>query len=224
MKVTFIGHAAFYLEDESANILIDPFIGGNPKAALRPEDVSPDIILITHGHGDHLGDAVEIARANDSLIVSTYELANLCSQQGVARVHGIHIGGRFEDDFGYVRATMAVHGAGVPGGQACGFIVNLDGRTIYHAGDTGLTYDMKLLSELEPQGIDLAMLPIGGNYTMDWRDATIAATWIRPRMIIPMHYNTHDLILTDPQDFKRAVEAEGESTVAILRPGEWLSM
>ncbi|MCS5695850.1 metal-dependent hydrolase [Desulfofundulus thermocisternus] len=223
MKVTFIGHAAFFLEGE-ARILIDPFITGNPVANVKAEDLHPDIILVTHGHDDHLGDAIEIAKRSGATIVSVFELASYCSRHG-AKVHGMHIGGSYQFGPVKVKLTPAWHGSGLVKnetaeylGTPCGFVFTLDGKTIYHAGDTGLFGDMAMVGRLHP--IDLALLPIGDNFTMGPEDALEAVRLIKPNLVIPMHYNTWPLVEQDPQEFKRAVEAQTPAQVIILAPGE----
>lgn len=222
MKVTFLGHAGFHVEESGVSLLFDPFLTGNPVALARPAEIRADYILVSHAHGDHLGDSVEIAKANDSVVISTYEVANLIGEQG-ARSHGMHIGGKKAFDFGYIRITQAFHGAGVAGGHACGFMVNFFGRTIYHTGDTGIFGDMKLLAELDP--VYLALVPIGGNYTMDADDAAVATSLIKPKVVIPMHYATFPLINADPLAFRGKVESGVPGTqVEILRPGESISL
>ncbi len=223
MKVTFLGHAAFLLEGE-ATVLIDPFITGNPVATVRAEELHPDLILVSHGHGDHLGDAVEIARRSGATIVSVFELASYCSRQG-AQAHGMHIGGSHQFGPVKVKLTPAWHGSGLitngPAeylGTPCGFVFTLDGKTIYHSGDTGLFGDMAMVGRLHP--IDLALLPIGDNFTMGPEDALEAVHLIKPNLVIPMHYNTWPLIEQDPQEFKRVVEAQTPARVIILAPGE----
>ncbi|SHI73125.1 metal-dependent hydrolase [Desulfofundulus thermosubterraneus] len=223
MKVTFLGHAAFLLEGE-AKVLIDPFITGNPVATVRVEDLHPDLILVSHGHGDHLGDAIEIAKRSGATVVSVFELASYCSRQG-ALAHGMHIGGSHQFGSVKVKLTPAWHGSGlVTNGPAeylgtpCGFVFTMDGKTIYHAGDTGLFGDMAMVGRLHP--IDLALLPIGDNFTMGPEDALEAVHLIKPNLVIPMHYNTWPLIEQDPQEFKRAVETQTPARVIILAPGE----
>lgn len=223
MKVTFLGHAAFFLEGE-AKVLIDPFITGNPVATVRVEDLHPDLILVSHGHGDHLGDAIEIAKRSGATIVSVFELASYCSRKG-AQAHGMHIGGSHQFGPVKVKLTPAWHGSGLitngPAeylGTPCGFVFTLDGKTIYHAGDTGLFGDMAMVGRLHP--IDLALLPIGDNFTMGPEDALEAVHLIKPNLVIPMHYNTWPLIEQDPQEFKQAVEAQTPARVIILAPGE----
>jgi len=220
MKLKFLGHSAFYIEEGNFKALIDPFITGNPKAAMAVEDFT-DIthIFVTHGHGDHLGDAVPIAKATGATIVTNFEIADYLGQFDV-NLHAMHIGGRVRLDFGVVKMTTALHGSGIStengmicGGNPGGFVIEVNNKKIYHAGDTGLTLDMKLL---ECENIDVALLPIGGNFTMDAVDAARAVKFIKPKLTIPMHYKTFPIIDADPESFKRMVDGE----VVVLTPGE----
>lgn len=225
MKLNFIGHSAFYFETEKVRALIDPFITDNPVAKITVNDIK-DIthIFITHGHSDHLGDCVELAKKHNALVITNYEIATFLGAQGVT-AHPMHIGGRYEFDFGTVKLTPALHGSGiqtkdgvVDGGNPAGFVIAIDGKTIYHAGDTGLTMDMKLL---ESEDIDVALIPIGGNFTMDIRDAVKAVDFIKPKLVIPMHYNTFGMIKADPELFKDSVLS---TQVKILKPGETIDI
>lgn len=223
MKVTFLGHACFLLEGET-NILIDPFITGNPVTKIKPEDINVDLIFVTHGHADHLGDAVAIAKNSGATIVSVNEAAIYCGKFGV-QTHPMHIGG--SNRFGPVKVklTPALHGSGLVDedgtilylGNPCGFVFNLDGKTIYHSGDTGLFSDMGLIGQRHP--IDLALLPIGDNFTMGPDDALEAVKLIQPNIVIPMHYNTWPLIAQNPEEFKQSVEKETPARVVILQSG-----
>lgn len=224
MKVTFLGHAGFLLEGETT-ILVDPFISGNPVAPVKPEEINADLILVSHGHADHLGDAVSIAKNSGATIVSVFEVANYCGKFGV-QTHPMHIGG--SNRFGPVKVklTPALHGSGLVDdegnihylGNPCGFIFSLDGKTIYHSGDTGLFNDMELIGKRHP--IDLALLPIGDNFTMGPEDALEAVKLVKPNVVIPMHYNTWPLIAQNPEEFKQDVEKETPARVVILQPGE----
>jgi len=223
MRVTFLGHAGFLLSGER-EVLIDPFITGNPAAKTKIEDLHPDLILISHGHDDHLGDALDIARRSGATVVSVFELAGYCSRQGV-QAHAMHIGGSHQFDGVRIKLTPAWHGSGlVTGGAAeylgtpCGFLITMNERTVYHAGDTGLFGDMELIGRLHP--IDLALLPIGDNFTMGPADAREAVHLLKPGVVIPMHYNTWPLIAQDAERFKREVESQSPTRVVILNPGE----
>ena len=208
--LTYLGHSAFQVEGSKGRIVIDPFLTGNPKAKVRPADVKVDFVLLTHGHGDHLGDAVEIAKTDDATIVAPFELANYCAGKG-AKVHPMHIGGAHTFPFGRVKLTIAHHGSAAPDGtytgNPCGFLVTMDGKTLYHSGDTALFYDMKLIGEMNP--IDVALLPIGDNFTMGPDDAVKATELLGPKIVVPMHYKTFDIIDVEPKAFIDGVRAKG---------------
>ncbi len=224
MKVTFLGHAGFLIEG-SVKIAIDPFLTGNPIAKNKAEDIKADLILVSHGHGDHLGDTVSIAKQSGGTVVSVFELATYCARNG-AQSHGMHIGGSHTFDGVKIKLTPAWHGAGFDSGDGpmeylgnpCGFIISMDGKTIYHSGDTGLFGDMELIGRLHQ--IDLALLPIGDNFTMGPDDALEAVKMLKPKLVVPMHYNTWPLIEQDPQKFKSEVETAIGIKVAVIAPGE----
>lgn len=223
VKLLYLGHSCFILSEGQESLIIDPYINGNPGAGdMDPQNITVDYVLVSHAHGDHLGDAVEICQRNNAVLISTFEVGNLCRSQGVSRIHTGHIGGRANFPFGYLRFTPALHGAGVAGGMACGFYINFHQKGIYFAGDTGLFSDMGLLGKLEE--IDYALLPIGDNYTMGPADAALAVEMLKAKVVIPMHYNTHDLIRQDPLLFKAQVEANGASRVEVMKPGEELEL
>jgi len=222
MILKYLGHSAFYLEKGDFTALIDPFITGNPLTKSCVEDFYKiKYIFVTHGHGDHLGDTLEIARKSNAKVVSNYEIIHYLSDKGLTNLHPMHIGGAVKLEFGNVKMTPALHGSSIIdegnviyAGNPGGFIIEIDGFKIYHAGDTGLTMDMKLL---EDENIDIAILPIGGNFTMDIIDAAKAVKFIKPKAVIPMHYNTFDLIKTSPEKFAELLKDE---KVIILKPNE----
>lgn len=226
VKLTFHGHACFEISNDEHNIVIDPFLKGNPLADVTPDKIKADYILLTHGHGDHFGDTIQIAKANNATVIAPFELATLCEQKGV-KAHPMHIGGGYEFDFGKVKLTQALHGSGyIEGdnifyaGNPCGFIIQIDNKTIYHAGDTGLFGDMKLLGEL--YNIDVALLPIGDNFVMGVDDAVKAVEFLKPQKAVPMHYNTFDVIKQDPKQFE--VKAAGFSEIVIMEPGQTMEL
>lgn len=204
MKITFYGQACFLFETKDANIIIDPWLKGNPLFKGTLNDLPKlDVIMVSHAHGDHLGNTVELAQRDDALVITNFELGNiLLSKYPDLKIHTMHIGGSHTFPFGEVKMIPALHGSGFmeaghmyDGGLACGFLLTLEKQKIYHAGDTGLSVEMSLLAVEE---IDLALLPIGGNYTMNELDALRAIDMIKPKKVIPMHYNTFDLIGADP--------------------------
>lgn len=217
----YLGHACFHLCDDSTSLLFDPFLTDNPFEIIQASQVTCDYILVSHAHFDHLGDTVAIANRTSATVISTAEIANLCSSKD-CKAHAMHIGGKHKFGFGYVRITPAFHGAGVEGGHACGFIVNFFGKTVYFAGDTSLFGDMALLGRLEK--IDYAILPIGDNFTMGPEDAVEAVAMLKPKAVIPMHYNTWPLIAQSPDLFKSAVETRLNIPVHIVSPGQALTL
>lgn len=222
LDLTFLGHACFLIDDGKNKLLIDPFITGNPVAKVSAGDLSADFILLTHGHGDHLGDAIDIATRCGAMIISNFELATYCSQKGVEKTAGLHIGGGADFPFGSLKLTIAHHGSTLGselayGGNPLGFIIRMAGHVIYHAGDTGLFLDMKLIGEMD--AIDLALLPIGGYFTMDANDAVKAVEFLKPKKVVPMHYGTFDIIKADPHEFADKVKPLGVECI-ILGPGE----
>jgi L-ascorbate metabolism protein UlaG (beta-lactamase superfamily) len=196
---------------------------GNPKAPVKPADVSCSFILVTHGHGDHVGDAVAIAKGTGATIISNYEIATYLGREGV-KTHAMNIGGAWQFPFGRVKCTIAHHGstletdAGLVGlGNPMGFVITADGKTVYHSGDTGLFLDMQLIGQLNR--LDVALLPIGDNFTMGIDDAVKAVEFLRPRIAIPMHYKTFEVIEADPQEFARKASAHG-TRVEVVPVGE----
>lgn len=221
---TWYGHATHGLETGGYKLLVDPYFTGNPAASTTADAVEADFILISHGHGDHVGDAVAIAKRTGATIITVHEIAGWLGAQGLEKVHGQHLGGGFQHPFGYLKFTLALHGSGLPdgsyGGNPCGFLLTTnDGKKIYLAQDTGLFGDMKLIGE---EGVDLAALPIGDNYTMGPDDALRAVKLIQPKTVVPIHYNTFDVIQQDPQAWAGRVESETGTKAVVLKPGESL--
>ncbi len=221
MMIKYLGHSAFEIAcNDGIKILIDPFLDGNPISPAKSDDVQADFIVLTHAHGDHLGDAFKIAKRCDSLIICVSELAGYVKSKGF-NSHAMHIGGAHVFPFGRLKFTFAMHGSQTPEGNyaglAAGVLLWVDGVCIYHTGDTGLFYDMKLIGEMN--SVDYMLLPIGDNYTMGIDDAVKAVELVKPRIAIPMHYNTFPLIAADPQEFADKVRAQGGECL-ILKPGE----
>jgi L-ascorbate metabolism protein UlaG (beta-lactamase superfamily) len=220
-KITWYGHAALGLETGGYHLLVDPFLTGNPAASIQADKVPADFILITHGHGDHVGDTLQIAKRTGALVISNFEIANWINNKG-PRTHGQHLGGGFKHPFGYLKLTLALHGSTMPdganGGNPAGFLLTTnDGKKIYMAGDTGLFGDMSLIGE---EGIDLAVIPIGDNYTMGPDDALRAVKLLHPKHVIPIHFDTFDLIHQDAKAWAGRVEKETGVKVHLLKPGE----
>jgi len=223
--LTWLGHAAFEIQCGGKTLLVDPYLDDNPSAIRRADQAQADFILVSHGHHDHLGDTVAIARRSGALVVSNHEIITWLERQGVAG-HALHIGGGHRFPFGYLKLTQALHGSMLPdgsdGGHAAGFLLTSpEGKRIYLAADTGLFGDMRLIGE---EGIDLAAIPIGDNYTMGPDDALRAVKLLTPRLVIPIHYNTFDLIAQDAPAWAARVKRETGVPVRVLRPGESLEV
>lgn len=221
LTLTFHGHSCWELADDEHRVLIDPFLTGNPKADVGPDAFDGlDAIVVTHGHGDHIGDAVTIAKTTGALVVSNFEIANWFQGKG-CEAHPMHIGGGRRFPFGHVKFTIAHHGStgpdGEPLGNPMGVVMTMDGKRVYHAGDTGLFYDMKLIAEMNGP-LDVALVPIGDNFTMGIPDAAKAAELLGAKVTIPMHYDTFDVIAADPERFAGKV-AEHGGAVEIVAPG-----
>ena len=225
MQIRFLGHAAFELSDGATSVLIDPFLTGNPKAAVAADDLSPDAILLTHGHGDHIGDTVSIAKRTDAHVVAIVEIANELMDEGLAHVHDPNIGGTVELEWGSAKLVPAWHTSTTPRGTVntpTGLIVRFGETTIYHLGDTALFSDLALNAKQAGQ-IDVALMCIGGHYTMDRHDAVEAAKLIGAKRVIPCHYDTFPPIETDAHAFKADVEAQCDTEVIVLAPGDTYS-
>jgi L-ascorbate metabolism protein UlaG (beta-lactamase superfamily) len=221
VRITYHSHACFGIDAGGTHLLIDPFLIGNPLADVSAEQVAADYILVSHGHGDHVGDTVAIAQRTGAKTISNFEIQSWLLAQGVEDAHPLHIGGGFDFPFGRVKLTIAHHGSMLPdgscGGNPAGFLLTLEEKKIYHACDTGLFYDMKLIGE---EGLDLAILPIGDNFTMGPDDALRAVKLLDPKVVIPIHYDTFDVIKQDPYAFAGRVEAETLSKCVVLKGGE----
>lgn len=227
VKITWLGHSVFLFEAEK-KLLIDPFISGNPLAPCSPEELNPDIIAVTHGHRDHLGDTIEIGKRTGCRIISVHEVANYIKSKGVF-AEGMGKGGTVNVEGIKLTMTEALHSSSIDasgfsfdGGSPAGFIIRINDHSIYHAGDTGVFGDMQLIGELyEPE---LALLPIGDKFTMGIKEATKAVELIQPKIVIPMHYNTFDVIIQDPLEFKQAVESKTNTKVIIMQPGQSIEL
>ena len=223
IKYTYYGHASFLLDDGTSKVLTDPFLTGNPFAAIQADEVECDYILLTHAHGDHLGDAPAIAKRTGAMVLGIPEVLDVCLQaEGDIKTHGMNIGGSVKLPFGKVRMTMALHSSGVAGGIACGYVIQIGGINVYFAGDTALFSDMKLIGQKDP--LDYAVLPIGDNYTMGLEDAALAAQWLNTKNVIPIHYNTWPVIAQEAGRYKEVTEGMTRAAVHIVEPGGTLEL
>ena len=220
MEIRFLGHACFELSEGDTRVLIDPFLTGNPKAAIAAEDAAATTILLTHGHADHIGDTVALAKRTGAPVVAIVELAGEVADEGI-ETFDPNLGGTVEFDWGWVRLVPAWHTSTTPKGTVntpAGLVVNLGGKTVYHLGDTALFSDLRLVAERDQ--VDAALICIGGHYTMDRHDGVGAAELIGAREVIPCHYDTFPAIETDAGAFKSEVEQRTSSQVVVLAPGE----
>lgn len=219
--ITWLGHSGFKIETSEHTILIDPFITGNPMTGTDATTIAADFILLTHGHADHVGDTVDIAKRTGATVLGNFEVGNWIKAQGVENVQTPNTGGTAPLEFGTVHLTLAFHSSSMPdgsyGGQPNGLYITLNnGRRIYHAGDTALFSDMQLIGE---KGIDLAILPIGDYFTMGPQDSLQAVRWLRPRFVMPCHYNTFPPIVQDGAKWASEVNSGSLSNAIVLDPG-----
>lgn len=221
INIKYLGHSAFIISYNNSIIAIDPFITGNPLASNVSVLEKLTDILVTHGHGDHLGDSLRLSKKYNAPITTIFELANYCLKKGV-KANGINIGGKVNFDWGYANWVPASHSSSTPDGQyagvASGIILNINGKTIYHAGDTGLQYEFKMIGEFYKP--DIAFLPIGGHYTMGQEEAVTATNWLRCKTVIPMHYNTFDVINSNENEFQNLIHSSTQAKCIILKPNE----
>ena len=221
-KYTWYGHGTHGIETGGYKVIIDPYFTDNPSASTSADEVEPDFMVVSHGHGDHVGDAIAIAKRIGALVISNHEIVTWLGGQGLENLHGQHIGGGFNHPFGYLKLTHALHGSGLPdgsyGGNPAGILLTLeDGKKVYLACDTGLFASMTLIGE---EGVHLAVLPIGDNFTMGPDDALKAVMMIKPKHVIPVHYNTWPVIEQDPIAWAARVEDETDTVAHVLKPGD----
>ncbi len=226
MRLTYFGHSCFLVETAKARLLFDPYLTDNPTASVKAADIRCDYILVTHGHEDHTCDVLDIAKRCGATVVANYEISEYFGAKG-AKTHGMNPGGGFNFPFGRVKLTIAHHTSSMEAGLKplymgvpCGIVVQADGKTLYHAGDTALFMDMQLIGRA---GLDVAMLPIGDNFTMGPEDAVAALDYLKPKVAVPMHYNTWPVIAQDADSFA-ALAARSGHTVRALRPGQSLDV
>lgn len=216
LKFNYYGHSCFQLDDGNYKLLFDPFLTANPAASITSEEVQADYVLITHAHGDHIGDGYEIVKRTDATAIGTPEVMDIGDDVNTI---GMNVGGTLYLPFGFVRMVPAIHSSGIAGGVAVGYVVHIGSKNIYYAGDTCLFSDMKLIGERDK--IDYAILPIGDHYTMGIEDAARAVEFLGAKNVIPVHYNTWALIKQDPEEFESLVRG---ATVHIVEPGESLRL
>lgn len=220
MKLTWLGHSAYLLQTAGFNVLIDPFLNGNPTAPVTAQDIQADFIVVSHGHGDHIGDTVEIAERTGALVISNHEISVWLKKQGVSRTHDMHLGGSHVFEFGTLKLTIAHHGSILPdgscGGSPAGLLFRTESGVLYHAGDTALFSDMSLIGE---EGLTAAILPIGDNYTMGPDDSIRAVRLLQPKLVIPCHYSTFPIIEQDVDLWQDRIRSETQASPLVMEPG-----
>lgn len=220
IKFTWLGHSAFLFDINGHNVLVDPFLTGNPLASTTEDTLNPELILLSHGHGDHIGDTITIAKRSGATVITNFEISNWLQAQGVENVVGVNPGGTYRGDFLNAKWTIAHHSSSLPdgsyGGQPNGFIIVADGLKLYFAGDTALFLDMQLIGE---EGLDVAFLPIGDHFTMGVDDSLKAINFLKPKLVVPMHYNTFPPIMQDAGDWANRVNSATSATPIVLDPG-----
>lgn len=219
-NITFLGHGAFQIQTAGKTVLIDPFLTGNPLTPVTADDVEPDFIIVSHGHGDHVGDTVAIALRTGALVISNHEIATWLNGQGVSRTHAMNVGGSYRFEFGILKLTIAHHSSMLPdgsnGGNPAGLLLKTADGNIYHACDTALFSDMSLIGD---EGLKIAILPIGDNFTMGPDDSIRAIEYLRPEIVIPAHYNTFPVIRQDVDSWSQMVVSRTYAKPLILAPG-----
>ena len=223
VEIRYLAHAAVELKSDDTTVLVDPFITGNPKITVEASELEPTHIFLTHGHQDHYGDTVEIAKRTGATVVAITEIADeLVGEEGLENVLDPNMGGTVTFDWGWVKVVPAWHTSTTPRGRAstpAGLLISIGGTLVYHLGDTALFSDLQLIARRGDK-VDVALVPIGGHYTMDRHDAVIAVEFVDPAVVIPVHYDTFPPVETDAEAFKADVESQTSAKVVILAPGE----
>lgn len=228
MRLTYLGHSAFLLSENGVNVITDPLLTGNPQRENLDFQTKIDYILVSHGHHDHIGDTISLVKKYGSKVISIFEVVNFLSSKGVKDAIPMNIGGKVELEFGFVKMVKAIHSSSIIdgknsfyGGVPAGFVIKFYDKIVYFAGDTALTYDMKIIGDM--YDVDVALLPIGGHFTMDAEEALFAVDFIKPDIVIPMHYNTWPIISADAENFIKRCKEKGVKGVK-LNVNEWFEL